>query len=143
MLHAKTRLVDRVDLVTPLALSSQPATGLSALAPAQRAGAQRLRAMCRFSAAAMKVSPRTQRAAAEKRQGTKSREIGHRPSSGRDEDSMLSGKPKIVRWASRQAGEVQQWTASELIDRYFEGRRPGRTLPQLPRFGMGIAQEYF
>ena len=30
---------------TPLPLSSQPATGLSALAPAQRAGAQRLCAM--------------------------------------------------------------------------------------------------
>src|SRR5215831_15383761 len=43
-LHANTTLVDRVDPATPLSLSSQPATGLSALAPAQRAGAQRLRA---------------------------------------------------------------------------------------------------
>ena len=32
-------------VATPLPLSSQPATGLSALAPAQRAGAQRLCAM--------------------------------------------------------------------------------------------------
>ena len=45
MLHDNTTLVDRVDLATPLSLSSQPATGLSALAPAQRAGAQRLRAV--------------------------------------------------------------------------------------------------
>ena len=37
-LHAYRTLVDRVDLATPLSLSSQPATGLSALAPAQRAG---------------------------------------------------------------------------------------------------------
>src|ERR1700756_2555655 len=36
-------LVDRVDLATPLSLSSQPLP-LSVLAPAQRAGAQRLRA---------------------------------------------------------------------------------------------------
>src|SRR5215469_15053043 len=34
-------------LPPPLLLSSQPATGPSALAPAQRAGAQRLRAMAR------------------------------------------------------------------------------------------------
>ena len=38
---------------TPLSLSSPSATSLSALAPAQRAGAQRLRAMWRFSAAGM------------------------------------------------------------------------------------------
>jgi hypothetical protein len=45
---------------------------------------------------------------------------------------------------TRQAREVQQWTASELIDGYrFERRQPGRTLPQLPRFGMSVAQEYF
>jgi hypothetical protein len=41
--NANTMLVNRVDLA-PLSMSSQPATGLSALAPAQRAGAQRLRA---------------------------------------------------------------------------------------------------
>ena len=45
VLHANTTLVDRVDLATPLSLSSQPATGLSALAPAQRAEAQRLCAL--------------------------------------------------------------------------------------------------
>ena len=45
VLHADSTLVDRVDLATPLSLSSQPATCLSALAPAQRAGAQRLCAM--------------------------------------------------------------------------------------------------
>jgi hypothetical protein len=50
----------------------------------------------------------------------------------------------MVQWTSRQAREVQQWTASELIDGYrFERRQPGRTLPQLPRFGMSVAQEYF
>src|ERR1700756_4500523 len=42
VLLPNTALVDRVDLATPLSLSSRPATGLSALAPAQRAGAQRL-----------------------------------------------------------------------------------------------------
>ena len=47
VLHADSTLVDRVDLATRLSLSSQPVTGLSALAPAQRAGAQRLRAMAR------------------------------------------------------------------------------------------------
>src|ERR1700730_2902885 len=46
--------------------------------------------------------------------------------------------------ASRRACEVQQRTASELIDGYcFQRRQPGRTLPQLPRFGMSVAQEYF
>ena len=45
VLHANGTLVDRVDLATPLSLSSQPATGLSVLAPAQRAGAQRLCAL--------------------------------------------------------------------------------------------------
>src|SRR6202011_2476339 len=45
---------------TPLSLSSPSATSLSALAPAQRAGAQRLRALCRFSDAGMtKLSPGT------------------------------------------------------------------------------------
>jgi hypothetical protein len=47
-----------------------------------------------------------------------------------------------VQWTSRQAREVQQWTASELIDGYrFEGRQSGKTLPQLPRFGMSVAQD--
>src|ERR1700746_1689806 len=37
--------------------------------------------------------------------------------------------------------EVQQRAAGELIDGYcFERRQPGRTLPQLPRFGMRVAQ---
>jgi hypothetical protein len=38
-------LVDRVDVATPLSLSSRSVTSLSALAPAQRAGAQRLCAL--------------------------------------------------------------------------------------------------
>src|SRR5882757_3711779 len=38
-------LVDRVDVATPLSLSSRSVTGLSALAPARRAGAQRLCAL--------------------------------------------------------------------------------------------------
>ena len=64
-------------------------------------------------------------------------------SSGRYE-GLHTGELKIVQWTSRQAREVQQWTASELIDGYrFEGRQPGKTLPQLPRFGMSVAQEYF
>jgi hypothetical protein len=46
--NANSTLVDRVDLATPLSLFSQLATGLSALAPAQRAGAQRLRALARL-----------------------------------------------------------------------------------------------
>jgi len=41
------RLVDRVDFPTALSLSSRSAPGLSALAPAQRAGAQRLCALGR------------------------------------------------------------------------------------------------
>jgi hypothetical protein len=45
VLHANSMVVDRVDLATPLSLTSQPATGPSTLAPAQRAGAQRLRAL--------------------------------------------------------------------------------------------------
>jgi hypothetical protein len=61
-----------------------------------------------------------------------------------DVQCLHTGEPKIVQWASRQAREVQQWTARELIDGYcFERRQPGRTLPQLPRFGMSVAQEYF
>jgi hypothetical protein len=48
VLHANSTLVDRVDLATPLSLSSQPATGPSVLAPAQRAGAQRLCALARL-----------------------------------------------------------------------------------------------
>jgi hypothetical protein len=61
-------------------------------------------------------------------------------------DVQLSAyrEPKIVEWASRRAREVQQRTASELIDGYcFQRRQPGRTHPQLPRFGMSVAQEYF
>jgi hypothetical protein len=38
VLHANSTVVDRVDLATPLSLTSQPATGPSTLAPAQRAG---------------------------------------------------------------------------------------------------------
>src|SRR6516165_3624352 len=53
------------------------------------------RLLCRFSAAAMTVSPRTQRAAAEKRQGTKSREVGHWPSSERYEDLMRAPSAMI------------------------------------------------
>ena len=75
--------------------------------------------------------------ASKKRQGTKSREVGHRLSSGRYE-GLHTGELKIVQWTSRQAREVQQWTASELIDGYRFERRP-----QLPRFGMSVAQEYF
>jgi hypothetical protein len=41
-------LVDRVDFATPLSLSSRSVTSLSALAPAQRAGAQRLCALARM-----------------------------------------------------------------------------------------------
>jgi hypothetical protein len=44
-LHADNTWADRVDLATAASLSSRPAAGLSALAPAQRAGVQRLRAM--------------------------------------------------------------------------------------------------
>jgi hypothetical protein len=61
-----------------------------------------------------------------------------------DVQCLHTGEPKMVQLASRQAREVQQWTASESIDGYcFERRQSGRTLPQLPRFGMSVAQEYF
>jgi hypothetical protein len=33
-----------------------------------------------------------------------------------DVQCLHTGEPKIVQWASRQTREVQQWTASELID---------------------------
>jgi hypothetical protein len=51
---------------TLLSLSSQSATSLSALAPAQRAIAQRFRALCRFSAAGMQVYPRAEAAGGRK-----------------------------------------------------------------------------
>jgi hypothetical protein len=35
-----------------------------------------------------------------------------------DVQCLHTREPKIVQWASRQAREVQQWTASELIDGY-------------------------
>src|SRR5262249_41889852 len=57
VLHANSTLVDRVDLATPLSLSLSTATGLSALAPAQRAGAQRLRAMAQMRRAALSALP--------------------------------------------------------------------------------------
>ena len=38
LLHANKTLINRIDLATPLSSSSRLATGLSALAPAQRAG---------------------------------------------------------------------------------------------------------
>jgi hypothetical protein len=54
-----------------------------------------------------------------------------------DVQCLHTGEPKIVQWASRQAREVQQRTAGELIDGdCFERRQPGRMRPQLPRFGM-------
>jgi len=101
--------------------------------------------------------------ASKKRQGTKSREVGHpaeqrallgwhvgaaldgkRDASTRRRASLPTGEPRRVQWASRRAREVQQRAAGELIDGYcFERRQPGRTLPQLPRFGMSVAQEYF
>ena len=57
---------------------------------------------------------------------------------------MSAYREKIVQWASRQACEVQQWTAIELIDGYrFERRQPGKKLPQPPRFGMSVAQGTF
>jgi hypothetical protein len=53
-------------LPPPLLLSSQPATGPSALAPAQRAGAQRLRALCWFLDAGNKEAPQAQLAGVQK-----------------------------------------------------------------------------
>jgi hypothetical protein len=58
--------------------------------------------------------------------------------------SLAPAKQRALWGLTRQAREVQQWTASELIDGYrFQRRQPGITLPQLPRFGMSVAQEYF
>jgi hypothetical protein len=55
----------------------------------------------------------------------------------------IPGNRGRVQWASRRAREMQQRAAGELIDGYcFERRQPGRTLPQLPRFGMSVAQEH-
>ena len=70
-------------VATPLSLSSPSATGLSAHAPAQRAGAQRLRALYRFLDAGDTETFRMRsRPASKKRRGTKSREVGRRRSSG-------------------------------------------------------------
>jgi hypothetical protein len=44
-LHADNTRVDQLIEAAPLSMSSPSATSLSALAPAQRAGAQRLRAV--------------------------------------------------------------------------------------------------
>jgi hypothetical protein len=52
VLHANSTLVDRIDLATPLSLPSlDRLPALSALAPAQRAGAQRLCAMAQSRSA--------------------------------------------------------------------------------------------
>ena len=59
-------------------------------------------------------------------------------------DVQCTAELKIVQWASRRACGVQQRAAGELIHGYCcERRQPGRTLPQHPRFGMSVAQEYF
>ena len=56
--------------------------------------------------------------------------------------SQHTGEPRRVQWPSQRAREVR--AAGELIGGHcFERRQPGRTLPQLPRFGMSVAQEYF
>ena len=66
-------------MATPLSLFSPSATGLSAHAPAQRAGAQRLRALYRFLDAGGTETFRVHgRPASKKRRGTKSREAGER-----------------------------------------------------------------
>ena len=90
-----------------------------------------------------KEAPHAQLTGVEKAPRHEVAELGTGLSSGRYE-GLHTGELKIVQWTSRQAREVQQWTASELIDGYrFEGRQSGKTLPQLPRFGMSVAQEYF
>ena len=67
------------------------------------------------------------RPATEKRQGTKSREVGHRLSSERYGDLMPAPLSMV-----------------SATDRYcFERWQPGKMPPQLLRFGMSVAQEYF
>ena len=87
--------------------------------------------------------------ASKKRQGTKSREVRHGLSSGRYEDfmpsplSMVTGANDVRLHTGEEdrtsaGAEVQQRTL------YYDGSRGGnpcRTLPQLPRFGMSVAQE--
>jgi hypothetical protein len=52
--------------------------------------------------------------------------------------------PQVIQEIRFSAYCARKLQASELIDGYrFEGRQPGKTLPQLPRFGMSVAQEYF
>ena len=53
LIMRRTPTIRELIVATPLALSSQPATGLSALAPAQRAGAQRLCALAPSSGPGM------------------------------------------------------------------------------------------
>jgi len=65
--------------------------------------------------------------ASKKRQGTKSREVGHRLSSERYGDLMPAPLSMV-----------------SATDRYcFERWQPGKMPPQLLRFGMSVAQEYF
>ena len=88
--------------------------------------------------------PRTQLAGVQK---APRHEVGHRLSSGRYDLmsaplSMVSATPKIVQRASRRG--VKCSNGRRLIDGYgFERRQPGRTLPQLPRFGVRVARKYF
>src|SRR5580692_5402051 len=74
--------------------------------------------LCRFSDAGMRAIHALQRPASEKRQCTKSREVWH---------------PAVQRvlWGSYVGGDLDG------------GRDASRMLPQLSRFGMNVAQEYF
>jgi len=101
------------------------------------------------------------RPASKKRQGTKSRQLGsgwqrvlwglhvgtaldvRRERSTRRRACLDAGEPRRVQWASRWARGVHQRAGGGLMGGIGSrgGNPPGRTLPQLLRFGMNVAQE--
>ncbi len=104
------------------------------------------------------------RPASEKRQGTKSREVWHpavqrvlwgsyvggdldggRGASMRRCACAHAGEPGRVQWTSRRAYGIHQRAVGELMgDIGSRGGKPhGRMLPQLSRFGVNVAKEYF
>ena len=104
------------------------------------------------------------RPASEKRQGTKSREVWHpavqrvlwgsyvggdldggRGASTRRRACAHAGEPGRVQWTSRRAYGIHQRAVGELMGGIgSKGGKPhGRMLPQLSRFGVNVAKEYF
>jgi hypothetical protein len=56
-----------------------------------------------------------------------------------DVQRLHAGEPKIVQWASRQARRQRM----SMIDGIASEAATRQNAPQLPRFGMSVALEYF